>query len=56
MERLVIHSSREKGSSKGIVEIGGDKETTQSHQGSGSPAPGLPQSKSLDACLEIAIL
>src|SRR6516162_8539328 len=45
MERLVIHSSRQKGSSKGIIEIGGDKETTPSHQGSGPPAPGSPQSK-----------
>jgi hypothetical protein len=40
MERLVIHSSRQKGSSKGIIEIGGDKETTPSHQSSGPLAPG----------------
>src|SRR5262249_2640612 len=37
MERLGIHSSRQKGSSKAAAN---DKETTPNHQGSGPPAPG----------------
>src|SRR5262245_5470565 len=36
MERLVIHYLP----TEGIIESGGDKETTPKHQGSGPPAPG----------------
>src|SRR5262245_6816632 len=39
MERLGIHSSRQKGSSKPSAN---DKKTTPNHQGSGPPAPGRP--------------